>query len=174
MTLESLDTECDRLVRNEVIVCLSAMVSTLAGGYGSLENEDSRRRPQVRELSSLCDQAAELCTPILDFDEAAIEAGWHRDREAGVWRKNSDPERSQYEFATDVCEEEGFDAYEREIFEHWSVSTWLAEKLAAKGERVDMDFAGLCVWGRTTTGQGVDMDSVIQDIVRELHGVKTS
>lgn len=56
-----------------------------------------------------------------------------------------------------------------EVFEHWIVSDWLAEKLAAKGEKVDTDFAGLTVWARTTTGQGIASDSVIQDIVADLN-----
>ena len=56
---------------------------------------------------------------------------------------------------------------ELEVFEHWAVSTWLAEKLEAKGEKVDRDFAGLNVWARTTTGQAIALDSVIEAIVSE-------
>lgn len=55
-----------------------------------------------------------------------------------------------------------------EIYEYWAVSAWLADKLQAKGERVDCDFHGLCVWGRTTTGQAISMDSVVRDVVQEV------
>ena len=54
-----------------------------------------------------------------------------------------------------------------EIYEYWSVSDWLAEKLQDKGERVECDFHGLCVWGRTTTGQAISMDCVIRELVQE-------
>ena len=37
--------------------------------------------------------------------------------------------------------------------------------LAELGERVDMDFAGMCVWGRTTTGQGIAQDSTIRRVL---------
>src|SRR5258707_13415197 len=49
-----------------------------------------------------------------------------------------------------------------EVYEHWAVSPWLASKLAAQGEKVNMDFANLNVWARTTTGQQISGDSVIQ------------
>lgn len=60
-----------------------------------------------------------------------------------------------------------YDDAEREIFEHWLVSDWLAEKLAAKGEYVETNFYGMSIWGRTTTGQAVKMDRVIQEIAAE-------
>lgn len=55
-----------------------------------------------------------------------------------------------------------------EIYEYWAVTPWLAEKLANQGERVDQDFYGLCIWGRTCTGQAIYMDSVIHLIVKNL------
>ena len=48
------------------------------------------------------------------------------------------------------------------------MSDWLADKLIAMGEKVDKDFAGICVWARTTTGQAIYCDSVIQDLVADL------
>jgi hypothetical protein len=55
---------------------------------------------------------------------------------------------------------------EREVLEHWIVSDWLAERLAQRGETVDQDFAGLTIWGRTTTGQPIECDDVIIDVAR--------
>lgn len=34
-------------------------------------------------------------------------------------------------------------------------------------EKVDTDFAGLCIWARTTTGQAIWMDPVIRKIFNE-------
>jgi hypothetical protein len=56
---------------------------------------------------------------------------------------------------------------EFEVYEHWVVSNWLADKLRAKGEIVE-DYLGLTIWGRTTTGQRISLDSVIQEIVDDV------
>jgi hypothetical protein len=74
----------------------------------------------------------------------------------------------------ELCDEQGIEPYEWEIFEHWSVSQWLADKLIEQGERVDTDFAGMCVWGRTTTGQAISMDSVIRRIVEKLYAAEAA
>ena len=59
------------------------------------------------------------------------------------------------------------DEYE-EVFEHWIVSDWLADKLIAKGETVVKDFHGLTIWGRCCTGQAILLDGVIREIYLEL------
>jgi hypothetical protein len=46
----------------------------------------------------------------------------------------------------------------REVYEHWAVSPWLARKLAAVGESVEVDFFGVTVWARCTTGQHISLD----------------
>lgn len=59
------------------------------------------------------------------------------------------------------------DEYESEVYEHWIVSNWLADKLAERGE-VTGEVCGLTIWGRCTTGQAISMDYVIQQIAAEL------
>ncbi len=99
------------------------------------------------------DQAFYLVCPVDDWEEAAREGGWTPEDE-------DTPE--------DFCLGEGLEPYAREVYEHWIVSDWLADLLAEKGEKVDKDFAGLTVWARTTTGQGIASDSVIEAIHAEL------
>ena len=53
--------------------------------------------------------------------------------------------------------------YPDEALEHWLVSNWLAERLREEGEMV-IDFMDLTIWGRTTSGQAIYIDSVIEDI----------
>ena len=53
--------------------------------------------------------------------------------------------------------------YPDEALEHWLVSNWLAERLREEGEMV-IDFMDLTIWGRTTSGQAICIDSVIEDI----------
>lgn len=148
----------DQLVNREVHQCLSALVSVLAQGYGAAT--------AAPDLEDLCEQAAELCYPVDDYEEAAVAAGWEQ-QEGGSWERGVQDGEYAPEFTTaqEACEHDDIEPYARE---HWAVSQWLAEKLQAKGERVDTDFAGMCVWGRTTTGQGIAQDGVIEEIYQEL------
>lgn len=55
----------------------------------------------------------------------------------------------------------------REILEYWFVSPWLAEKLKDKGE-VIIEGYDAPIWGRTTSGQHMLLDSVISHICADL------
>lgn len=159
----------DDLVRREVHYCVSALVSTLA----NRPDDGPRLRSAAgNDLADLCWQAIELAMPIDDWEEAAFQKGWTG--KPGAFRRNGLEGVYVAESWQELCELEEIEPYQREVFEHWIVSDWLAEKLAAKGEKVDTDFAGLTVWARTTTGQGIASDSVIQDIVADLNKPESS
>lgn len=66
------------------------------------------------------------------------------------------------EFNVDYREDE----YRDDVYEHWLISGWLAEKLKARGEVVG-DLCGLTIWGRCCTGQSIALDRVIQEIAME-------
>lgn len=165
MTETELQAAADDLVRANVNCCLSSLVSTLA--------KDAYNLPQSGS-EELAAQAAELCAPVEDYEEAATQEGYlqsdgeHRaiGLKADIDAGNFD---ATYDSWQDACEVNGIEPYQWEIYEHWAVTDWLAEKLAARGERVDTDFAGLCVWARTTTGQAISMDGVIREITQEVH-----
>jgi len=55
-----------------------------------------------------------------------------------------------------------------EIFEWWSVSDWLADKLENRNEIV-FEYLDFKVWGRQTTGQAIKLDKVIQEIAEEYN-----
>jgi hypothetical protein len=165
------------LVQREVFYCVSGLVATVASGYGHLDDA-ARKNPNVRDLNDMCEQALELARPIEDWEEAATQEGWQWDEGGPHFYRNrpgaSPFEPYEYQHIAngdwqELCEAEGIEPYDREVFEHWIVSDWLADKLEAKGEKVDRDFAGLTVWARTTTGQAIYMDSVIEAITAELN-----
>lgn len=149
------------LVNAEVLCCMSSIVHTLAQGYGA-----GAQLP--REVVELHEQAFELACPIDDWEEAAIQAGWSK--ASGVWRH--DPEYfwsgTDDPLTYDALEElQRFqldEPYAREVYEHHAVTDWFADKLIEQGEKVDKDFAGLCVWARTTTGQAIYADGVVERI----------
>ena len=66
---------------------------------------------------------------------------------------------SQYDEETDTF---------TEVFEWWIVSSWLGRKLLEKDEII-IKTGNLTIWGRTTTGQHITMDSIIEDIYNEIH-----
>ena len=91
-----------------------------------------------------------------DWQSAAIDNGWN---------KETMPEIS----AENYCRDADIDTYQLEFYEHWIVSSWLADKLEAHGEKVVRDFFGIgAIWGRQCTGQAIALDSVIEDIHQEL------
>lgn len=150
-----------RLVQQEVRLCLSSIVSTLAGSYGGLDSHSD----SGGEIVALAEQAFELAAPIPDYEEAARDAGFSPDAD-GQWSCSA--KDATYGSPEDACHDWNIDPYDREVFEHWAISDWLADKLEAKGEKVERDFANLTVWARTTTGQAIYCDGVIKDIAREL------
>jgi len=162
----------DDLVRREVYYCVSALVSTLAGANVRMSNhDDARYDADARACIELGEQAFELCLPIDDYEEAAIQAGWQASTDQNYFNigEAGGPMLTVYADSwQDLCEEFYIEPYQREVFEHWIISDWLADKLAEKGEKVDKDFAGMTVWARTTSGQGIASDSVIEAIAADL------
>ena len=160
----------DDLVRMEVHYCVSSLVYQLAGAYGEISSANGA---SAGDLASLTEQAAELSWPIDDYEEAAIQAGW-RD-EGGAWARPARADEDTVErtlrrdTAQEACDLDDIEPYQREVFEHWIVSDWLADQLDARGEKVDKDFAGMIVWARTCSGQGIAADSVIEVIAADLN-----
>lgn len=151
-----------QLVSAEVHYCVSHLVATLAG--------DAYNIPQG-EVEKLCSQAAELAAPIPDYEEAAREAGWKTADLTPSMLVREFTDRVEAETANswqDACDLADIEPYDRDVFEHWIVSEWLADKLEAKGEKVDRDFAGMTIWARTTSGQSIEIDSVIKAIHADL------
>lgn len=165
------------LVHREVLACVSSLVSTLAQNYSSAQSDKNFGQG----LLELTEQAFELASPVDDWEEAARQAGWSLGGYAAggadgteSWEGWYRPDETavdhmaRYDTAQEACDRDGVEPYQWEVYEHWIVSSWLADKLEAHGEKVDRDFAGLTIWARTTTGQAIAMDSVIERIHAEL------
>lgn len=163
------------MIQQEIQVCVSSLVSTLAAGAN--HNNDDMPTP---DLDSLAEQAYDLAAPVEDWREAARQEGfdhggdnggfWFNKAEFGTWKAAaSSDDASTYDSAQEACEANDIEPYRWDVYEHWAVSPWLAEKLIEQGERVDTDFAGLNVWARTTTGQAIRADAVIERIYAAAH-----
>lgn len=158
----------DDLVRREVHYCVSSLVAMLAGGCGYITFTIAADQG-LKDLRDLTDRAQELAAPIDDWEEAATQAGWIFHSDDTI--THPDHPDATFTDAEQACQLSGVDEpYYHEVYEHWIVSDWLADKLEARGEKVDRDFAGMTVWARTTTGQAIACDSVIESICRDLPG----
>lgn len=156
----------DELVRREVAYCCSTLVAMLASA--DYHADDSQALEEAK------DQAMNLAAPIDDWEEPLFEAGWKRvdigDGQNADWRWQHPEDLGPGEpDARTACEEAKLEPHQREVFEHWIVGDWLADKLTEVGEKVDKDFAGLTIWARTTSGQAIAADSVIERICADLN-----
>ena len=156
----------DQMIASEVLCCMSPLVARIAHLEDHIDPFD---------IQPFVAQAIELSAPVTDWEETAIQNGWRLWKgeyyKPGVWLPNASKATGSMGGGTaqQVCEYANLDPISAEVYEHWAVTDWFADKLEAAGEKVDRDFAGLCVWARTTTGQQIAADGVIQRIYAQTH-----
>lgn len=81
--------------------------------------------------------------------------------------KNAVWEMVTEDYYEKVGNEFNLDVEYREVYEHWLVDRWFSERLASRGE-VIFEFCNMTLWGRCCTGQAISMDSVVEEIVKDL------
>lgn len=148
MTFER-ERELDRFVQNEVKLNVSALVARMV------------------ELGD--DEDLPPCA--YDWQEPAEEYGWRQDADGKIrrWTEAYGNEEVDTWEDTFMDEHNPIEPNEREIFSWYAVSSFLADDLEDLGETVVRDWYGLDIWGRTTFGQAIGMDSVVQTIYDNLH-----
>ncbi len=164
-----------RLVEREVIYCVSGLISTLSArewdGSDGIDPDElyavNFKEPDADNYREAAEYADDEELRSLKVEELATGGFvWSLigdDSISDPFPKAVDAWRAAFaDLGTDQPAGD-------EVYEHWIVSDWLAEQLRARGEAVSNDISGLVVWGRTTTGQAISMDSVIRDITRALH-----
>ena len=144
-----------KLVSREVIYCVSTLVSELA-------NKAEEFRDYEDDL-----YGAFQAEP--DYQEAAEYEGWEQTGHEGYFINEEGREVCANDWR-ELCEEENIDTfdYQAEVYEHWLVTEWLADRLEEQGQKVLRDFFGLTVWCRCTTGQAILLDHVISKIAEEM------
>lgn len=156
----------EQMVQREVLCCMSSLVSTLDQSHALSSGHFNRKSG----LADLIEQAHELAAPVLDYEEGARDRGWKWDGKKWFHAPPAGEKclAGYYVTADELYGNGLIEAYEWEVYEHWAISQWLADKLIAQGERVDTDFASLNIWARTTTGQSISMDGCIQHIYADM------
>ena len=148
-----------QLVRNEVGECVSYLISEL-----------------VREAEHFPDYVDELYGAydgLPDYQEAAQADGWEQAKN-GVFYNNPGKDVEINDTAEDwqeLCDDENIDVSEycSDIFEHWTVSCFMADDLETHGHKVIRDFFDFsAVWCRPTTGQGISSDHIMGAIAETM------
>lgn len=176
---------CRKLVEREVMVNVSMLVSHFTSNENALDGSDY----DYDELLQLCErrdylEAALSHVDDMDRDEVIDELNDNFDGDADEDASTSDLRKSLKDALSDAgsddvqqfCDNYDVDPETNEVLEHWVVSDWFAGKLAEKGETTGELF-GLTIWGRTCSGQAILLDSVVEEIAKDmeiLHGMKNA
>jgi hypothetical protein len=147
LTESELQEKVQKFVDREVIYCVSSLVYELG----------------QKEGIALYDEFPDLYQGAPTYGEWECPECFH------TW--SGEPEEGKCPECNEVLDSDETAQFEPtehdEIFEHWIVSEFLANKLEAKGESIERDFFGLTVWGRSCTGQSIMLDSVVREIWKE-------
>ena len=160
------------LVQREVLLCVSTLIDELREKEGCLDE----------------DILYDLYKGPIDYGAAKYELELKRDSvfkhycdkddryyfgvrsEHLVWRIDpihNDEETAIYEWF-EVYHGGDLEDYRQEVYEHYVITIWLADKLEAQGETVVRDVFGLTIYCRPCTGQALHCDWVIQEIYQEM------
>lgn len=120
--------QIDRLIHDHIRADVTALADSLVGATAFLTTDSDPVR--IHELN---EKAIALSAPFLDYEAAARAAG-----------HGSLPRR----MAQQMCEASCTPPHEIPIIGHYIVTAELADKLEARGERVERDFGGVIVWAR--------------------------
>lgn len=171
-TTETVDECARRIVGEDVLVCLSSLVYELSRNCEiscALNIEDELREVSCQDDYEepvsywLLKQSETDLMEWLDATGAEVVEGADREQIADrLFEVLKEDDKLQ-----DFAEEHGIEPYQIEAYEHWAVSGWLAAKLRDRGEMVTEMF-NMLVWGRTTTGQMIYMDGVMQSIAEAV------
>jgi hypothetical protein len=174
MNKQEIAEEADRFVRDEVLVCLSSLIGgikdtdELAEELGfdtdALWQVESSVEEVVREHLDSLDRSELIAAS--EYFDVGVSAAAASLCPIELVRLNILSVLEVEDAWEDALRYFGLECPDREVYEHWAVTPRAANKLRFYGEQV-IDAFGLHIWCRTTTGQSISMDDVIQRIVSE-------
>lgn len=180
MTKLTLDEMAQKIVREEVLCCVSSLIHNLSKLEAHLDYKEAQDADidfdELRQVLVQDDwqEAAEDYIRKMDRDDlvsaledAGVEEDEFKDLDDDKLREKLEAHLEEEDEWQDFCEANRIDPYTVEAYEHWVVTPWLARKLEEQGHMTG-EVQGLTVWGRPTTGQVIYMDGVIQAIAKGL------
>ena len=162
----------EKFVRQHVVECQTSMVEyILKTTYDSMEyfnNAPFNYEDTVNEYVDNSDAIEELEQRISELEDErdTIELNTEDEEDEETYkyeleRIERELDQLEDEKGSLICEQEE----PQEVYEWWSVDSWLCEELEKRGEVV---IPHMNLWGRCTTGQAILLDSVISRICDNL------
>jgi len=152
-------------VNREVIYCVSSLVYEIGmkniDEWHHLFRQEDWETPALEAIRAF---SPERLRELLNEDDVPFNAEDEPDTLAGTYLHYLKQQKSLQDF----CYSNHVEPDQNEIYEHWIVSEWLANRLEERGEVIDRDFYGLAIWGRACTGQAILLDNVICSIYDEV------
>jgi len=181
--MSNLETVINNIVNNDVITNCSYMVSELSGTdnyideimefstkYADNDDAIAELEEDIEELNEYKDDLIEE----LSYEETNDEYIKTNQKEVDIFSTNwvtglekiieKDIQVIQWE----IEELQNAMDYPTEALEFWIVTNWLADQLEEQDELITHDFMGFSIWGRTTSGQHISLDYVIQKIAKKV------
>lgn len=168
-----------RLVDREILHCVSSLIYELTQSPGVLDEETSinlwRGIPDYEQAATDAGwQCADTNLWINEFGEEQLEEDARRD-DVETWMPVSEGayyhldlvETCEAEDWEELCYLQSIEPIENEVSEHWLVTKYFGEELEEHGERV-VELHGLTIWCRTTSGQMIAADYIIEEIASSM------
>lgn len=140
-----------KLVGKEVNACVSSLVEYIL-------QQDDRNAPFTWE---------DVENYYIDNSEEIEELQEQVDELEELEELTEEQDKQLDELKDQIEELESEQEEPQEIYEWWSVTNWLANKLKSKGECIVSDGYN-SYWGRCTTGQAILLDGVISEIAEDM------
>ena len=145
--MSDLEQKAQKLVEINVICNVSQLISELS--------ECDKFQEEILDMSIA-----------YDYEECVYQA--IQNDELDIEKIEEDYNLDSSEHYKEICDDYNLDPEPKEVFEHWIITDSLARHLEEYGELVTYDFAGLTIWSRTTTGQAIYADYVIEQIAKNM------
>ena len=169
---------CDRLVCNEVLLCVSSLIyeltqkreyfdeyeEDLQGAFEGIPDYEEAVRYEIKDynVQNIKNLYKFLLTETITKE---IVGATGQDCSVLLEKLFSFMNPTDWrEVATYI----GIEPNKTEISEHWAVTDGFGDKLEAHGEKVLKDFFGLTVWCRVCGGRAIFLDHVIGEIGEEM------
>ena len=171
-----LEESAKRIINNEIHAVQSSLVEKLLSSDEDcpaiISIDDIQNYYHYRVDNKLTGSENYMSSDELDTYKEKIQEKID-ELESDVERENriegsSKSEKDATEWQEHLDELENLESEPQEIYEWWLISDWLKEKLLAEGEPIIDNDLGTW-WGRTSSGQQIVADGIIQKIVRGIN-----
>jgi hypothetical protein len=156
------------IVRDNVIYCVTMLVEDLLDkdilSYDDMCNLTVDKSEEISEK----EDAIEELECIISAFKSDLEYEDNINEIKGIENEISINRKLLEKLREELEELQEQDGTHQEAYEWWIVDDWIADKLKERDEII-LECEYFTAWGRGTSGQAIEMDSIILDIAEYLN-----